>query len=124
MWSVVLIAHSLIRHSRLLLCVSFYPFLSLFVTCWHQMLSTVLCALGKHLQYVKPLREEVEKIVYEDGWSKDALAKMRKVDSFIKEALRYEGTAGSMDFQHTHRRVSHFISSCCPAKSSQRYHPF
>ncbi|KAF8549777.1 cytochrome P450 [Imleria badia] len=42
-------------------------------------------------QYIQPLREEVEGIVEKEGWSKAALSKMRKVDSFLKECQRFEG---------------------------------
>lgn len=41
---------------------------------------------------MQPLREEVEAIVGEEGWSKAALDKMRKVDSFLKENQRLKGT--------------------------------
>ena len=34
------------------------------------------------------MREEVERIVAVDGWSKLALAKMNRVDSFIRETQR------------------------------------
>ncbi|KAI5995321.1 cytochrome P450 [Pisolithus orientalis] len=44
-------------------------------------------------QYIQPLREEVQAIVGKDGWTKEALAKMRKVDSFLKEVQRFEGNA-------------------------------
>ncbi|KIJ05876.1 hypothetical protein PAXINDRAFT_20895 [Paxillus involutus ATCC 200175] len=47
--------------------------------------------LAANPQYMHPLREEVELIVDTDGWSKGALAKMRKLDSFLKESQRMEG---------------------------------
>ncbi|EGN99661.1 hypothetical protein SERLA73DRAFT_159877 [Serpula lacrymans var. lacrymans S7.3] len=47
--------------------------------------------LAANPQYVEPLREEVEATIEEEGWSKNAIAKMRKVDSFLKETLRFEG---------------------------------
>ncbi|KIJ05676.1 hypothetical protein PAXINDRAFT_21085 [Paxillus involutus ATCC 200175] len=47
--------------------------------------------LAVHPQYIEPLREEVESIVGKDGWSKGALVKMRKVDSFLKESQRTDG---------------------------------
>ncbi|KIJ05361.1 hypothetical protein PAXINDRAFT_93577, partial [Paxillus involutus ATCC 200175] len=47
--------------------------------------------LAANPQYMHPLREEVESIVDTDGWSKEALAKMRKLDSFLKESQRMEG---------------------------------
>ncbi|KAF8552682.1 cytochrome P450 [Imleria badia] len=43
--------------------------------------------LAGNPQYIQPLREE------KDGWSKVALSKMRKVDSFLKECQRVEGIA-------------------------------
>ena len=39
-------------------------------------------------EYIAPLREEVEAIIATDGWTKNALAKMWKVDSFLKESMR------------------------------------
>ncbi|KAI0371432.1 cytochrome P450 [Pilatotrama ljubarskyi] len=39
-------------------------------------------------EYIQPLREEVESIVAEEGWTKTSLGKMRKVDSFLKESMR------------------------------------
>ncbi|KAF9223296.1 cytochrome P450 [Gyrodon lividus] len=48
--------------------------------------------LAANPQYVQPLREEVESIVEKEGWSKGALAKMHKIDSFLKESSRIEGT--------------------------------
>ncbi|KAF9235146.1 cytochrome P450 [Melanogaster broomeanus] len=48
--------------------------------------------LAANPQYMQPLREEVESIVESEGWSKGALAKMRKIDSFLKESQRVEGS--------------------------------
>ncbi|KAF8844183.1 cytochrome P450 [Paxillus ammoniavirescens] len=50
-----------------------------------------LYELAANPQYIEPLREEVESIVEKDGWSKGALVKMRKIDSFLKESQRIEG---------------------------------
>ncbi|KAJ8469311.1 hypothetical protein ONZ51_g9081 [Trametes cubensis] len=44
--------------------------------------------LAAHTEYIQPLREEVESIISEDGWSKASLGKMRKLDSFLKESMR------------------------------------
>lgn len=41
-----------------------------------------------------PLREEIEAVVQAHGWSKVATDKMVKLDSFIKESLRYNNTVG------------------------------
>jgi len=47
--------------------------------------------LAANPQYIQPLREEVESIVATEGWSKGALAKMHKIDSFLKETQRMGG---------------------------------
>ncbi|KAH7886354.1 cytochrome P450 [Phlebopus sp. FC_14] len=47
--------------------------------------------LAANPQYIQPLREEVESIVEKEGWSKSALVKMHKIDSFLKESQRMEG---------------------------------
>jgi len=47
--------------------------------------------LAANPQYVQPLREEVEAVVAQDGWSKAALRKMYLVDSFLAENQRLKG---------------------------------
>ena len=44
---------------------------------------------------IQPLREEVEVIVNEQGWTKASLFNMRKLDSFLREALRLGGISPS-----------------------------
>ena len=39
-------------------------------------------------EYIQPLREEVESIVKEQGWTKTSILNMRKLDSFLREAQR------------------------------------
>ncbi|KAF9231271.1 cytochrome P450 [Melanogaster broomeanus] len=50
-----------------------------------------LYILAANPQYMQPLHAEVEAIVETEGWSKAALAKMHKIDSFLKESQRMEG---------------------------------
>ncbi|TFK56600.1 cytochrome P450 [Heliocybe sulcata] len=45
--------------------------------------------LAANPQYIQPLREEVEDIVGREGWSRASLQKMRRIDSFLKESMRY-----------------------------------
>ncbi|KZT08258.1 cytochrome P450 [Laetiporus sulphureus 93-53] len=47
--------------------------------------------LAAYPEYVQPLREEVEAVVTQEGWSKAAMIRMRKVDSFLKEINRVTG---------------------------------
>ncbi|KIL65013.1 hypothetical protein M378DRAFT_77528, partial [Amanita muscaria Koide BX008] len=48
----------------------------------------VLYDLATRPEYVQPMRDEVEAVIREEGWSKSAIGRMRKLDSFIKESLR------------------------------------
>ncbi|KAJ3478574.1 hypothetical protein NLI96_g9659 [Meripilus lineatus] len=45
--------------------------------------------LAQNPEYALPLRQEVESVVAEEGWTKNAMQKMRKVDSFLRECQRY-----------------------------------
>ncbi|KAF8959647.1 cytochrome P450 [Flammula alnicola] len=47
-------------------------------------------------EYIQALREEVEEVVKEEGWSKAGLDKMHKIDSFIKESQRLHPIANIM----------------------------
>ncbi|EEB91405.1 hypothetical protein MPER_10236, partial [Moniliophthora perniciosa FA553] len=47
--------------------------------------------LACHPELHGPLREEIEGIVEEEGWTKSAVARMRKLDSVLKEAQRLAG---------------------------------
>ncbi|KAN0094344.1 Cytochrome P450 [Tylopilus felleus] len=49
--------------------------------------------LAENPQHIQPLREEVESVVEEGGWSKASLAKMHKIDSFLKESQRLVGNS-------------------------------
>ncbi|KAI0962094.1 hypothetical protein AcV7_001014 [Taiwanofungus camphoratus] len=50
--------------------------------------------LAANPQYLQPLRDEIESIIKEDGWSKLAIGKMWKLDSFMKESQRLNGISG------------------------------
>lgn len=41
--------------------------------------------------YIQPIRDEVEAVIGKEGWSKASLAKMYKLDSFLKESQRHGG---------------------------------
>jgi hypothetical protein len=44
--------------------------------------------LATYPEYVQPLREEIETVTDEQGWSKASISKMTKLDSFVKETMR------------------------------------
>ncbi|PPQ77969.1 hypothetical protein CVT26_005274 [Gymnopilus dilepis] len=51
-------------------------------------ITNVLFNLAAYPEYVTPMREEVQAIIDAEGWSKSSMAKMHKVDSFVKETQR------------------------------------
>jgi len=48
-------------------------------------------------EYIEPLRQEVDSIVKEQGWTKASIFNMRKLDSFLREAVRFGGGSTSED---------------------------
>lgn len=51
--------------------------------------------LAENPEYAQPMREEVEAIVREEGWTKASMGKMRKIDSFLRESQRFNGLGAS-----------------------------
>ncbi|KAJ7760789.1 cytochrome P450 [Mycena olivaceomarginata] len=48
-----------------------------------------LYTLAANLQYVQPLREEIESVLRTEGWSRAGMQKLVKLDSFLKESARF-----------------------------------
>jgi hypothetical protein len=42
-------------------------------------------------EYLEPLREEVDAVIREEGWTKAGIDKMYKIDSFLRETQRLDG---------------------------------
>ncbi|KAJ7036533.1 cytochrome P450 [Mycena alexandri] len=51
----------------------------------------LLFDLAAEPSFVQPLREEVETIVNEEGWTRASVGKMFKIDSFLRESQRMHG---------------------------------
>jgi hypothetical protein len=50
-------------------------------------------------EYIEPLRQEVDAVIKEEGWTKAGIDKMHKIDSFLRETQRIDNfTARSLDF--------------------------
>ena len=47
--------------------------------------------LAAHAEYIEPLREEMEAVILDEGWTKQAMGRMNKLDSFLKESQRLSG---------------------------------
>jgi hypothetical protein len=50
-----------------------------------------LYRLLAHPEYIEPLRQEVDAVITEEGWTKAAIDKMHKIDSFLRETQRIDG---------------------------------
>ena len=60
-------------------------------------MTQVLYRLLAHPEYIEPLRQEVDAVISEEGWTKDGIDKMHKIDSFLRETQRLGGiTVGSL----------------------------
>lgn len=56
-----------------------------------QSFTHALFHLAARPEYIEPIREEVESVIGSDGWTKAAMQKMKKLDSFFKESQRFDG---------------------------------
>ena len=63
----------------------------------------VLYRLLSNPEYIEPLRQEIEAAVAEEGWTKAGMDKMHKLDSFLRETQRIDGSGTCVsDFLHNH----------------------
>ncbi|KAI0362950.1 cytochrome P450, partial [Pilatotrama ljubarskyi] len=53
--------------------------------------SLTLYHLAEHPECIQPLREEIESVIGEEGWTKAALGRLWKLDSVLKEFQRFNG---------------------------------
>jgi cytochrome P450 len=51
----------------------------------------VLYRLLSNPEYLEPLREEVDSVIREEGWTKAGMDRLYKVDSFLRETQRLDG---------------------------------
>lgn len=60
-------------------------------------------------EYMQPIRDEVESIVAAEGWTKAAMGKMWKLDSFLRESQRWNGVNLSRchTFQSAYAALTH-----------------
>ena len=50
-------------------------------------------------EYIGLLRQEVDPVIAQEGWTKFGMDKLHKTDSFIREVQRIDGlTSSSLDF--------------------------
>jgi hypothetical protein len=63
-----------------------------------QTFAEALLDLATYTSYIEPLREEVERVINKQGWTKAALGDMTKIDSFLRESQRVNGFGSCMSF--------------------------
>jgi hypothetical protein len=51
-----------------------------------------------HPEHIEPLRQEVDAVIREEGWTKAGIDKMHKVDSFLRETQRVDGASISSSY--------------------------
>ncbi|KAI9060501.1 cytochrome P450 [Trametes sanguinea] len=56
-----------------------------------QSITHAIYHIAEHPEYLQTLREEIEPIVKEEGWTKTGMAKMWKLDSLLRESQRHNG---------------------------------
>lgn len=56
-----------------------------------QSLTEAVYDLAARPEYIRPLRDEAEQVIAAEGWTKNGMSKLWKLDSFLKESLRFQG---------------------------------
>lgn len=56
--------------------------------CAPQAFTHAVFDLTTHPEYLLPMREEAERVIAKEGWTKAALNSMVKIDSFLRESQR------------------------------------
>ena len=64
----------------------------------HQSFTHALFRLAANPEFIGPMRDEVTEIINEEGWTRKALQRMRRVDSFLRESHRCHGLGSSKTF--------------------------
>ncbi|KAK0244007.1 cytochrome P450 [Armillaria nabsnona] len=65
--------------------------------------ASALYCLAAYPECARPLRDEIKTVIETDGWTKQAMGKMRKLDSFLQETERIYGV-GPLGISRTVRK--------------------
>lgn len=71
-------------------------------------LSAVMFWLAARREYHQELREEIKEMIQAYGWTKEAMGKMQKLDSFVKESMRLSGISS---FSSARKALKNFTFS-------------
>ncbi|KAF8799220.1 cytochrome P450 [Phlegmacium glaucopus] len=70
--------------------------------------------LAAHTEYIEPLREEMEAVILEEGWTKQAMGGMNKLDSFLKESQRLSGLSAAAAYRRVLKPFTFSDGTCVP----------
>lgn len=70
--------------------------------------------LASRPEYIQPLREEIENVVGQEGWTKSAMGNLRKLDSFLKESQRLTGLSAVSTYRRVLKPFTFSDGTCIP----------
>lgn len=77
-----------------------------------QTATNALFDLAIRPEYLEPLRAEIEEVVAAHGWTKEAMGRMLKLDSFMKESSRLAGIS-VCESSNPHKRFFRALTTHC-----------
>lgn len=83
-----------------------------------QAFTHALYDLATKPEYIQPMREEIEALIENQGWTKNTVTKMYKVDSFLRESQRFDGMAVVSLGRKVLKDFTLSDGTCIPAGSS------
>lgn len=77
-------------------------------------MTQVLFHLIANPEYIQPMRHEVESVINAEGWTRTSVDKMHKLDSFVKETLRFSDIRFLSMMRKTRKQFAFSDSSVIP----------
>ncbi|KAF8998395.1 cytochrome P450 [Cyathus striatus] len=78
--------------------------------------------LASRPEYILPLRQEVEEIVNEEGWTKASVDRMKKIDSFLKESQRLKHFSNLITMRKARKDYKLWDGTIIPKGTDIGYH--
>ncbi|KIM34987.1 hypothetical protein M413DRAFT_449945 [Hebeloma cylindrosporum] len=78
-------------------------------------ISQALCELAERPKYIQPLREEVDSVLANEGWTKASVGQLYKLDSFFRETQRYDGLGLVVMSRRVMKDFTFSDGTCVPA---------
>ncbi|KAG6900185.1 hypothetical protein C0995_004120 [Termitomyces sp. Mi166 len=71
--------------------------------------------LAAHPECIEPLREEIENVTSNEGWTKSVMGELRKLDSFLKESQRISGLGAISSYRRVLKPFTFSNGTTIPA---------